>query len=197
MGALIFAAVVVGLFLFIVGLYNGLIRSRNEMKNSFAQIDVQLKRRYDLVPNLVESVRGVMAHERDTLEAVIQARNQAVPALKEAMAHPENAAAIQKMGQVESNLSMALGRLFALSESYPALQAQESVKSLMEELASTENRIGFARQAFNDSVMTFNTKRESFPAVLFAASMGFQAASSWEITNPADRENVKVDLTRR
>lgn len=197
MGAIVFL-VILGILAFLaIGIYNGLVRSRNEMKNAFAQIDVQLKRRHDLVPNLVESAKAVMGHERETLVAVIQARNQALPALQAASARPDDGVAVQKLGAAEAALSNALGRFFALAESYPALKAQEAVGALMEELSSTENRIGFARQAFNDAVMGYNNRRETFPAMFFATGLGFKEAALWEITNTAERENVKVDFARR
>jgi LemA protein len=180
--------------LYAVSVYNGLVTLRNRFKNAFSQIDVQLKRRYDLIPNLVETAKGYMAHERETLEAVIQARNQAVSAGQKAAAHPEDPSAMQGLIGAETVLTGTLGRLFALSEAYPDLKANQNMMRLMEELTSTENKIAFARQAFNDSVMTYNTTREKFPAVVIAGSMGFQPAALFEIENPAEKAAPKVSF---
>ncbi|XZE52305.1 LemA family protein [Planctomycetaceae bacterium SH139] len=155
-----------------VGIYNRLVTLKNRVENSFAQIEVQLKRRHDLIPNLVETVKGYMSHERETLEAVIQARNQAVGGLQNAAGHLDDPAAMQQLAAAESGLGSALGRLFALSEAYPDLKANQNMAQLTEELTSTENRIGFARQAFNDSVTAYNTYKQTFPPVIFANLFG-------------------------
>ena len=189
---LIFLGLVVLTGFFLVGIYNRLVSYRNRYKNAFSQIDVQLKRRYDLIPNLVETAKAYLKHERETLEAVIQARNQAVGAAGRASAQPGDAAAMAGLGTAEGALSSALGRLFALAESYPDLKANQTMAQLMEELTSTENRVSFARQAFNDSVMEYNTAREVFPNSLLAGMFNFQAAVLFEITNPAEKEAVRV-----
>jgi LemA protein len=155
-----------------VGIYNQLVALKNRFQNSFAQIEVQLKRRYDLIPNLVETVKGYMAHEKGTLEAVIQARNQAVSGLSKAAANPGDPAAMQALASAEQGLSGALGRLFALAEAYPDLKANQNMAQLTEEITSTENRVAFARQAYNDTVMQYNTYRQSFPPILFAGILG-------------------------
>lgn len=177
-----------------IGIYNGLVALRNRFKNAFAQIDVQLKRRYDLIPNLVETAKGYMQHERQTLEAVIQARNQAVAAGQKAAANPGDPAAMQQLSGAEGALTGALGRLFAVAEAYPDLKANQNMLALQEELTSTENKIAFARQAFNDAVMAYNTKRESFPDMLVANFGGFQPAQLFEIEAPAEREAPKVSF---
>ena len=155
-----------------VGIYNQLVALKNRFQNAFSQIEVQLKRRYDLIPNLVETVKGYMAHERGTLEAVIQARNQAVSGLNRAAANPGDPAAMQALASAEAGLSGALGRLFALAEAYPDLKANTNMAQLSEEITSTENKVAFARQAYNDAVTTYNTYRQSFPPVLFASFLG-------------------------
>lgn len=187
-------AVIVGLALFAVAIYNRLVAARNRYKNAFAQIDVQLTRRYDLIPNLVEVASKYMRHERETLEAVIQARNSAANQLQAASSDPTNPEAMKKLGAAEQGLSGALGRLFALSENYPDLKANQNMMQLSEELTSTENRVAFARQAFNDSVMSYNILRESFPNNLIAGTFNFQPAQLLEIEDPAKREAVKVDF---
>ena len=169
---LIVGAVVVVIGVMVVGMYNKLVTYKNRYKNAFAQIEVQLKRRHDLIPNLVETVKGYMAHERGTLEAVIAARNQAVGGLEQAAQDPGNADAIRKLGAAEGALSGTLGRLFALSENYPDLKANQNMMQLGEELRSTENKVAFARQAFNDSVTQYNTYRQTFPPVIFAGMFG-------------------------
>jgi len=186
----IFLAVIVALAGWAVAIYNGLVALRNRFKNAFAQIDVQLKRRYDLIPNLVETAKGYIKHERETLEAVIQARNQAASAAQAAGANPGNPAAMQQLGQAEGALTGVLGRLFALAEAYPDLKANQNMLSLQEELASTENKVAFARQAFNDSVMEYNTKRESFPDNLFAGMFGFGAAELLAATESAEERKA-------
>ena len=184
--------VIVVVALFLIGTYNSLVALRNRFKNAFAQIDVQLKRRYDLIPNLVETAKGYMAHERQTLEAVIAARSQAVSANQKAAANPGDAAAMQGLMGAEGALTGALGKLFALAEAYPNLKANETMAQLMEELTSTENKISFARQAYNDSVMAYNTARQTFPTVMVAGMFGFQDATLFEVTAPEEREGVKV-----
>ncbi|TAK41890.1 MAG: LemA family protein [Betaproteobacteria bacterium] len=179
-------AVVVALAFWAVSIYNGLVALRNRFKNAFAQIDVQLKRRYDLIPNLVETAKGYIKHERETLEAVIKARNVAITAAQAASANPGNPAAMQQLGAAEGALSGVLGRLFALAEAYPDLKANQNMLALQEELTSTENKVAFARQAFNDSVMEYNTKRESFPDSLFAGLFGFGPAELLAATESAE-----------
>jgi LemA protein len=187
--------VVVLLVLFVVGLYNGLVTARNSYKNAFAQIDVQLTRRHDLIPNLVETAKGYLTHERQTLEAVITARNAAVAGLKAASANPGDAAAIQQLAGAEGALSGALGRLFALAEAYPDLKANRNMMQLSEELTSTENKVSFARQAFNDAVMGYNNKREVFPGSVIAGMFSFMPAQLLEIESPEKREVPKVSFT--
>ncbi len=188
-------AVVVLLILFLVGIYNRLVTSRNGYKNAFAQIDVQLTRRYDLIPNLVEIVKGYLAHERNTLEAVIKARNVAVTGLKAAAANPGDPAAVQGLAAADNQLSGALGRLFALAESYPDLKANQNMMQLSEELTSTENKVAFARQAYNDAVLGYNNTREVFPNSLIAGSFGFMPAQMLEIESPQKRDVPKVSFT--
>ncbi|HPF73939.1 MAG: LemA family protein [Rhodanobacteraceae bacterium] len=178
-----------------VGIYNGLITARNAYKNAFAQIDVQLTRRHDLIPNLVETAKGYMKHERETLEAVIQARNGAVAAQQAAAGNPGDAAAMQQLAGAENMLTQTLGRLFALSEAYPDLKANQNMMQLSEELTSTENKVAFARQAFNDQVMAYNNRREVFPSSLIAGMFNFQPANLLEIEDPAKREAPKVSFS--
>lgn len=175
-----------------VGIYNGLIVARNAYKNAFAQIDVQLTRRYDLIPNLVEVAKGYLQHERETLEAVIKARAAAVSGLAAAKAAPGDPAAMSQLGSAETGLAGALSRLLMVAESYPDLKANQNMMQLSEELSSTENRIAFARQAYNDSVMAYNNKREVFPSVVIAGMFNFAAAALLEIDEPAKREAPKV-----
>lgn len=186
-------AVVIGLWG--VGIYNGLVTARNAFKNAFAQIDVQLTRRYDLIPNLVEVAKGYMKHESETLEAVIRARGAAISGLSAAKANPGDAAAMQQLGAAEGQLTGALGRLMAVSESYPDLKANQNMMQLSEELTSTENKVAFARQAYNDSVMGYNNRREVFPSSMIAGTFNFQPGALLEITEPAKREAVKVSFT--
>ena len=195
MSLIILLVILIGIGMFVVGLYNGLVSGRNGYQNAFAQIDVQLTRRYDLIPNLVETAKAYMAHERGTLEAVIQARNAAVSGLSAAKANPGDAAAMQQLSGADNALTQTLGRLFALSEAYPDLKASQNMMQLSEELTSTENKVAFARQAFNDSVMSYNNRREVFPASIIAGSSGFQPAALLEITEPVKREAVKVSFT--
>jgi LemA protein len=195
MGFWIFLGIVAVVVVYAISLYNRLVTMRNRYKNAFAQIDVQLTRRYDLIPNLVETAKGYMKHERETLEAVIQARNQARAGLEAASADPGNAAVMQQLGGAESALSGALGRLFALAESYPDLKANQNMMQLSEELTTTENKVAFARQSYNDSVMEYNTARESFPASLLANNFHFSGAELLKIEDEKKREAPKVSFT--
>jgi LemA protein len=196
MSALIIVLVLLGLFglvvLFLVSQYNRLVSLRNRFKNAFAQIDVQLKRRYDLIPNLVEIAKGYMKHERDTLEAVIAARNQASQAEQRAAADPGDAEAVKNLMGAERALTGTLGRFFALSEAYPDLKANQNMMSLQEELSSTENKVAFARQGYNDAVMTYNTARESFPTVIIANMFGFTEAPLFVIESEQERAAPRV-----
>ena len=195
-GFLVLLAIVVIVVFWVIALYNRLVGARNGFKNAFAQIDVQLKRRYDLIPNLVETAKGYLKHERETLEAVIKARNQAVAAAQGAAANPGNPAAMQQLGAAEGALSGVLGRLFALAEAYPDLKANQNMLSIQEELASTENKVAFARQAFNDAVMEYNTKRESFPDTILAGMFRFDAAELLQATESGEeRKAPKVSFT--
>jgi LemA protein len=196
-GLIIFGVVAVVVLLFVVATYNKLVQLRNAVRNAFAQVEVQLKRRYDLIPNLVEAVKGYMSHERETLESVIKARAQAVSANQAAAADPSNAMAMQGLMSAESGLAGAMGRLLAVFEQYPNLKANDSVNRLMEELASTENRVAFARQAFNDGVMTYNTACEVFPAVLISRTFGFQNAAFFEVKSEAEKEAPKVSFEKK
>ena len=180
--------------LWAVSVYNGLVALRNQIKNAFAQIDVQLQRRYDLIPNLVETAKGFLKHERETLQAVTEARNAAMSAAKAASANPTSASAIAGLGAAEGALSGALSRMMLVAEAYPDLKSDRHMAQLMEELASTENKVAFARQAYNDTVMVYNTKRESFPAVMIAGTFGFEAMKQLEIETPEARKNVKVQF---
>jgi LemA protein len=188
--------IVIGILVLIVvaaiSLYNRLVTLRNQIKNAFAQIDVQLTRRHDLIPNLVETVKGYIKHERETLEAVIKARNAAVAGLKVAEANPTNAQAMQLLGSAEGALGASLGKLFALAESYPDLKANQNMMQLSEELSSTENRVSFARQAYNDAVLDYNNARETFPSSVIAGSFRFTEAAMLEIEDTAKRAVPKV-----
>jgi LemA protein len=195
-GGWIFFGLIAALVIWAITIYNGLVALRNRFKNAFSQIDVQLKRRYDLIPNLVETAKGYLKHERETLEAVIKARNQAVAAAQGAAANPGNPAAMQGLGQAEGALSGVLGRLFALAEAYPDLKANQNMMAIQEELTSTENKVAFARQAFNDAVMEYNTRRESFPDNIFAGMFRFDAAELLNATESAEeRKAPKVSFT--
>jgi LemA protein len=195
-GGWIVLGIIVAVAIWAISIYNGLVALRNRYKNAFSQIDVQLKRRYDLIPNLVEVAKGYLKHERETLEAVIKARNQAVAAAQGAAANPGNPAAMASLGQAEGALSGVLGRLFALAEAYPDLKANQNMLAIQEELTSTENKVSFARQAFNDSVMEYNTRRESFPDTVFAGMFGFGAAELLNATESAEeRKAPKVSFT--
>ncbi|HEX6590619.1 MAG TPA: LemA family protein [Moraxellaceae bacterium] len=192
LGLVLFIAVLVAVLLYFVSIFNGLVTLRNRFKNAFAQIDVQLQRRYELIPNLVETAKAYLSHEKETLTNVIAARNQAFAAAKVAAGSPDNAAAMEKLGQAEGVLGASLGRLLAVSESYPDLKANETMQQLMEELTSTENRVGFARQAFNDAVMEYNIQREKFPNFFVAGAFGFQGAAQLEISSVEARQPVQV-----
>ncbi len=193
---LVLLGIAVALAFWLMGIYNGLVTARNGFKNAFAQIDVQLNRRHDLIPNLVAIAKQYMAHERDTLEAVINARNGAVSAQKAASANPGDAVAMQALSGAENSLGQSLGRLFALSEGYPDLKANQNMMQLSEELTTTENKVAFARQAFNDQVMTYNNRREVFPNNIFAGMFNFMAAALLEIGSDEaqKREAPKVQF---
>jgi LemA protein len=193
LGVLLVIVVVLGLW--VTGIYNTLVALRNRFKNAFAQIDVQLKRRYDLIPNLVETAKGYMKHESTTLEAVIKARNIALAASQSAAANPADGNAMKGLVSAETGLTGALSRLMVVSEQYPDLKANQNMMQLTEELTSTENKVSFARQAYNDSVMTYNTTRETFPNVIFAGMFGFVAAELFHIDDPAERNAPKVSFT--
>lgn len=180
--------------LFVMGAYNKLVTLRNRFKNAFAQIDVQLKRRYDLIPNLVEAAKGYLKHERGTLEAVIAARNIASGASARAAANPGDPTAMRELASAESSLGGVLGRLLVVTEAYPELRANANILSLMEELTSTENKIAFARQAYNDAVMAYNNKRETFPSNLIANTFNFTAAESFVLDKPEQKEAPKVSF---
>ncbi len=180
------------LFGWIAGAYNGLVQLRGRYKNAYAQIDVQLKRRYDLIPNLVEVAKAYMTHERETLEAVIRARGAALGANQNAAAAPGDPNAMQNVAVAEGALSSSLGRLFAVMEQYPTLKADHQMNALHEELVSTENKIGFARQSYNDAVTVYNTKRELFPTNIVAGIFNFNEAALFEISDPVEREAVRV-----
>lgn len=188
--------ILVGLVLlgWVIGIYNGLIQRRNQYKNSFSQIDVQLKRRYDLIPNLVETAKGYLKHERETLEAVVQARGAAVGAGKEAAANPGDPNAMKALAGAEGQLGNALSRLMVVCEAYPDLKANQNMLALQEELTSTENKIAFARQAYNDSVMNYNNAREVFPSNIIAGMFNFAAAALLEIENAEERNTPKVSF---
>ncbi|RLA24920.1 MAG: LemA family protein [Gammaproteobacteria bacterium] len=191
----IFLALVAVVVMYAIGIYNSLINLRNRVKNAFAQIDVQLTRRHDLIPNLVEAVKGYMKHERETLDAVISARNSAVSDLDAAKQDPSNAEAIKKLGASEGALGSALGRLFALSEAYPDLKANQNMLQFQEELGSTENKVAFSRQAFNDTVLSYNNKAENFPNSIIAGMFSFELASFLEIESKEKREVPDVKFT--
>jgi LemA protein len=187
-----FFAVLFILFLWIVSVYNGLVTHRNRYKNAFAQIDVQLKRRYDLIPNLVETAKGYMKHERETLEAVINARNIAAGAAGKAASDPSDTQSMKQLNRAEGELTGALSRLMVVVEQYPDLKANQNMLALQEELTSTENKVAFSRQAFNDSATTYNTAREVFPSNIIAGMFNFSEASLFEVENPGERVAPKV-----
>jgi len=191
---IVIAVVIALLVVTAIVIYNGLVRARNGYKNAFAQIDVQLRRRFDLIPNLIETAKQYMAHERQSLEAVVNARNTAMAGLSSAQAKPGDPAAMQQLSAGQQALDGALGRLIALAESYPDLKANQTMASLMEELTSTENKVGFARQAYNDAVMNYNTYREQFPNNVVAGMFTFKEAELYEVDEPAARQAVKVSF---
>jgi LemA protein len=193
--AIVLLVVVIGVVGFIVSVYNKLVTMRNRYKNAYAQIDVQLKRRYDLIPNLVETAKGYIKHERETLEAVTAARNIAYAASKAAAANPGDVTAMKSLASAETGLGGALSRLMMVSESYPDLKANQNMMQLTEELTSTENKISFARQAYNDSVMTYNTDREVFPSNLIAGMFNFGAAELFVIDKPEQKDAPKVSFS--
>ncbi|MDR0327328.1 MAG: LemA family protein [Planctomycetaceae bacterium] len=187
-----FLAVLFILFLWIVSVYNGLVTHRNRFKNAFAQIDVQLKRRYDLIPNLVETAKGYMKHERETLEAVVKARNIAAGAAGKAASDPSDAQSMKQLNRAEGELTGALSRLMVVVEQYPDLKANQNMLALQEELTSTENKVAFSRQGYNDAVMTYNTAREVSPSNIIAGMFNFSEASLFEVENPGERIAPKV-----
>jgi len=193
LGALVAIAVVLALWA--VGIYNSLVTLRNRFKNAFAQIDVQLKRRYDLIPNLVETAKGYLKHEHETLEDVIKARNIAYAASQTAAANPADGSAMKNLVSAEGGLTGALSRLMVVSEQYPDLKANQNMMQITEELTSTENKIAFARQAYNDSVMVYNTARETFPNAIFAGAFGFLPAELFHLEDPAERNAPKVSFS--
>jgi LemA protein len=192
---LIFLAIIAAIVMWGVGIYNRLVNERNRVKNAFAQIDVQLTRRYDLIPNLIEAVKGYMKHERETLDAVVKARNAASSSLDAAKADPTNALAMKELGASEGALTSALGRLFALSEAYPDLKANENMMQFQEELTSTENKVAFSRQAFNDTVLQYNNSVQNFPNNLIAGFFSFALASFLEIESEEKREVPEVSFS--
>ena len=195
MGTIITLVVLAAIVWYAISMYNNLVNSRNRVGNAFSQIDVQLTRRYDLIPNLVEAVKGYMGHERGTLEAVINARNAASADLKKAAANPSDPDAIKALAAAEVTLGGTLGRLFALAEAYPDLKANQNMQQLQEELTSTENKVAFARQAFNDAVLSYNNARENFPGNLIANNFDFKAAEYLEIEQPEKRAVPKVSFS--
>ncbi len=192
---LVFLGIIAAIVFWAIGIYNRLVNERNRVRNGFAQIDVQLTRRHDLIPNLVEAVKGYMKHERETLESVVAARNAAVSSLDKAKADPANAEAIKQLGASEGALGSALGRLFALSEAYPDLKANQNMMQFQEELASTENKVAFSRQAFNDAVLSYNNTAENFPNNIIASTFSFALASFLEIEGEEKREAPEVSFT--
>ena len=194
MGMIVLLIAIAALVLFVVSLYNRLVSLRNRFKNAFAQIDVQLTRRYDLIPNLVETAKAYMKHERETLEAVIAARNSAAQAERKVAGDPTDVAAMQGLMGAERSLAGAMTRFFALAEAYPDLKADANMRQLSEELTSTENRIAFARQAYNDAVMAYNTARETVPTNMIAGSFGFEEAPLLVIEDPKQREAPRVSF---
>jgi len=195
MPLILILGIIVLLAVIVVGMYNGLVRLRNRFKTAFAQIDVQLQRRYDLIPNLVETAKGYLKHERETLEAVVVARGAAVNGLKAASADPSDPDAMRRLNQAEAGLSGALGRLLAVAEAYPDLKANQNMMQLTEELTSTENKVAFARQSFNDAVLEYNNARETFPRSIIAGMFSFGPAQLLEVKSEEVREAPKVSFT--
>jgi LemA protein len=195
MWIIVVLVILAAIVFWLIGMYNNLVNLRNRVRNAFSQIDVQLTRRYDLIPNLIEAVKGYMGHERGTLEAVINARNSAVAGLKQAAADPADPKAIKALAAAETTLGGTLGRLFALAESYPDLKASQNMMQFQEELASTENKVAFARQAFNDAVMTYNNACQNFPSNVVANNFGFKAAEFLEIGEERKRDVPKVSFS--
>jgi len=193
-GLVVMGTIVLLFFFYLVSLYNNLVSLKNRFKNAFAQIDVQLKRRYELIPNLVETAKGYMKHEKETLDAVIRARNTAFSAGQQAAANPDDPSAIQNLSTAEVALAGSLNKFIGLAEAYPDLKANQNMLALQEELTSTENKVSFARQAFNDAVASYNIACESFPSNLVAGFGRFVPAQMFEITAPAEREAVKVQF---
>jgi LemA protein len=194
MGTWITLGILLALVIWAIAIYNNLVNLRNRVTNAFSQIDVQLTRRYDLIPNLVEAVKGYMGHERNTLEAVINARNAAQAGLKKAAADPSDAEAIKALAAAETSLGGTLGRLFALAEAYPDLKANQNMMQFQEELASTENKVAFSRQAFNDAVMSYNNACQNFPGNLIASNLSFKTAEFLDIGQPEKRDVPKVSF---
>jgi LemA protein len=194
MAFIVVAVVLVALLLFIIGMYNSMVRLRNEVRNSYSQIDVQLKRRYDLIPNLVETAKGYMKHESGTLEAVIQARNSASAFAQAVAQNPSSGENMKKLVGAEDALGSVLSKFVALAESYPDLKANTTMAQLIEELTSTENKVSFARQAYNDSVMSYNNSCESFPTALIAKNFGFELATHFQVEKSVEREPVRVQF---
>ena len=194
MGTIVTLVILAAAVFYVIAMYNNLVNSRNRVRNGFSQIDVQLTRRYDLIPNLIEAVKGYMSHERGTLEAVITARNAASAGLKKAAADPTDAEAMKALSAAEASLGGTLGRLFALAEAYPDLKASQNMQQFQEELTSTENKVAFARQAFNDAVMSYNNACQNFPSNLIANNFGFKHAEFLEIEQAEKRAVPKVSF---